>query len=134
MNMFGVPKYTVNNAPLGDDVSQQHVARHPEDALFGVEFHPVSPQAIERGAKIVNQVVRLHGFYDYVIYVRHNGPPDVVSENVLHTSLVHSARVSEAKWYCYVAKHAEWRDEGGRELIRLLHHYLVVPGIGIKET
>jgi hypothetical protein len=134
MNMFGVPKYTDNNAPLGDDVSQQHATRHPENALFGVEFYPVSPQAIEHGAKIVNQVVCLHGFYDYVVYVRHNGPPDVVSENVLHTSLVHSARVSEAKWYSYVAKHAEWRDEGGRELIILLHLYLVVPGIGIKET
>jgi hypothetical protein len=59
--------------------------------------------------------------------------PDVVSKNVLHTSLVRSARISEAKWHCYVANHAEWRDEGGRELIRL-HLYLVVLGIGIKET
>jgi hypothetical protein len=58
----------------------------------------------------------------------------VVSENVLHTPLVRNARVSEAKWHHYVAKHVEWRDEGGRELIRLLHLYLVVPGIGIKET
>jgi hypothetical protein len=24
------------DAPLGNDVSQQHAARHPEDALFGV--------------------------------------------------------------------------------------------------
>jgi hypothetical protein len=62
-----------------------------------------------------------------------NGPPDVVSENVLHTSLVRSARVSEAKWHRYVAKHSKRRDEGSCELIRL-HLYLLVPGIGIKET
>jgi hypothetical protein len=68
--------------------------------------HPVSPQVIERNAKIVDQVVRLPSFYDYVIYVRLNGPPDVVSENVLHTSLIRSARVSETKWHCHVAKHA----------------------------
>jgi hypothetical protein len=64
----------------------------------------------------------------------YNGPPDVVSENVMHTPLVRSARISEAKWYRYVEKHSEWRDKGGRELIGLLHVYLVVPGIGIKET
>jgi hypothetical protein len=79
------------DAPLGDNVSQQHATQHPEDAFFGVQFHPVSPQAIERDAQIINQVVRLPGFYDYVVYVRLNGPPDVVSENVLHTSLVRSA-------------------------------------------
>jgi hypothetical protein len=53
---------------------------------------------------------------------------------MLHALLVRSARILEAKWHRYVAKHSEWRDEGGRELIGLLHLYLVVPGIGIKET
>jgi hypothetical protein len=122
------------DAPLGDNVSQQHAARHPEDAFFGVRFHPVSPQAIERNAQIVDQVVRLPCFYDYVIYIRLNGLPDVVSENVLHTSLIRSTCVSEAKWHHHIAKHAELCDEGSRELIGLLHLYLVVPGIGIKET
>jgi hypothetical protein len=58
----------------------------------------------------------------------------VVPENVLHTSLVRSARVPNTKWHPYVAKHAEWHDERGRELIGLLHLYLVVARIGIKET
>jgi hypothetical protein len=120
------------DAPLGNDVSQQHATRHPEDAFFGVQFHPVSLQAIERSAQVVNQVVCLPGLHDYVIYVRLNGSPDVVSENVLHAPLVRNARILEAKWHCYVAKHAEWHDEGSRKLIGLLHLYLVVPGIGIK--
>jgi hypothetical protein len=51
-----------------------------------------------------------------------------------HTSLIRSARVSEAKWHRHVAEHAERCDEGSCELIGLLHLYLVVPGIGIKET
>jgi hypothetical protein len=34
---------------------------------------------------------------DYVVYVSLNGSPDVVSENMLHTLLVCSARVPEAK-------------------------------------
>jgi hypothetical protein len=58
----------------------------------------------------------------------------VVSENMLHTPLVHSTRVSGAKWHRYVVEHLEWRDEGGHKLVGLLHLYLVVPGIGIKET
>jgi hypothetical protein len=35
----------------------------------------------------------------------------VIPENVLHTSLVCSARVSETKWHRHVAVHPEWRDE-----------------------
>jgi hypothetical protein len=31
------------DAPLGDDVPQQHSVRYPEDALFGVQFHPIGP-------------------------------------------------------------------------------------------
>jgi hypothetical protein len=84
--------------------------------------------------EVVNQVVRLPGLYDYVIYVSLNGSPDVVSENVLHTSLVRSARISEAKRHRYLAVHPEWCDERSREPVRLLHFYLVVPGTGIKEA
>jgi hypothetical protein len=84
--------------------------------------------------KVANQVVRLPGFYDYIVYVCLNGPPDVISENVLHTSLVCCARVSETKQHCYVAVHPERHNERSRELVGLLHFYLVVPGISIKET
>jgi hypothetical protein len=118
------------DAPLGNNISQQHAARHPEDAFFAVQFHSIGPQAIKRNAQVVNQVIRLPGFYDYVIYVSLNDPPDVVSE----ASLVRSTCVSEAKRHRYVAEHPKRRDEGSRELVGLLHLYLVVPGIGIKET
>jgi hypothetical protein len=84
--------------------------------------------------KVANQAVHLPGFYDYIIYVSFNGLPDVVSEDVLHTSLVCYAHVSEAEWHRYVAVHPERHDERSRELVGLLHFYLVVPGIGIKET
>jgi hypothetical protein len=84
--------------------------------------------------QIINHVVRLPGFDDNVIYVRLNSSPDVVPENVLHTSLICSARVLEAKSQCYVPKHAEWCDEGSHELVGLFHLYLMVPRIGIKET
>jgi hypothetical protein len=58
----------------------------------------------------------------------------VVSEDVLHTSLVRGARISEAKRHRHVAEHSKWCDEGSRELVGFLDLYLVVPGIGIKET
>jgi hypothetical protein len=40
-----------------------------------------------------------------------DGPPDVVSEDVLHTPLVCSARVSETKRHRYVAEYSKRRDE-----------------------
>jgi hypothetical protein len=66
---------------------------------------------MECHAQVANQVVRLPGLYNYVVYISLNGLPDVVSENVLHTPLVCSARVSEAKWHRHVAKHSKRRDE-----------------------
>jgi hypothetical protein len=61
--------------------------------------------------EVVNQVVRLPGFHDYVVYVHLNGSPDVVSEDMLHTSLVSSTCISEAERHRHVAIHLEWRDE-----------------------
>jgi hypothetical protein len=58
----------------------------------------------------------------------------VVSKDVLHTSLVRGACVSKAKRHHYVAEHPKQRDVGGRELVGLLHLYLVEPKIGIEET
>jgi hypothetical protein len=68
-------------------------------------------QLTECDAEVANQVVRLPGFYYYIVYVRLNGPPDVVSEDVLHTPLVCCACVSEAERHRDVAVHPERRDE-----------------------
>jgi hypothetical protein len=106
-DLFGVGL----DAPLGDDVPQQHASQHSEDALLGVQLYPVGSQAIECHAQVVNQVDRLPSFYDYIVYVSLNGLPDVISETVLHASLVCSARVSETKRHHYIAVHPEWRDE-----------------------
>jgi hypothetical protein len=51
--------------------------------------------------RVINQVIHLSGLYDYVVYICLNG----------HTSLVCSARISEAKWHRYIAEHSEQRDE-----------------------
>jgi hypothetical protein len=96
---------------LGDDVPQQHASCHSEDALLGVQFYTVGSQAIKCHTQVINQVVRLRGLYDYVVYISLNGSPDVILENVLHTSLVCSARVSKTERHRYVAVHPEGGDE-----------------------
>jgi hypothetical protein len=48
--------------------------RHPKDTFFGVQFHPIGPQADECDAQVINQVVRLPGLYNCVVYVCLNGP------------------------------------------------------------
>jgi hypothetical protein len=40
----------------------------------------------------------------------------------------------ETERHHYVAVHPEGSDERSRELVGLLHFYLVVPGVGIKEA
>jgi hypothetical protein len=55
--------------------------------------------------------VRLSSFYDYIVYVRLNGSPDVVSEGVLHIPLVRRARISEAERHRNVTVHPEQHDE-----------------------
>jgi hypothetical protein len=62
-------------------------------------------------AEVANQVVRLPGFHNYVVNVRLDGSPDVVSEDVLHTPLVCCTCVSEAERHHDVAVHPERRDE-----------------------
>jgi hypothetical protein len=93
-----------------------------------------TPKTVECDAQVVNQVVCLSVLYNYVINVCLNGPPDVVSEDVLHTSLVCSARISETKRHHHVVEQPKRCDEGSHELVGSLHLYMVVPGIGIKET
>jgi hypothetical protein len=59
----------------------------------------------------VNQVVCLPGLCDYIVYLSLNDSPDVVSENMLHASLICSARISETKRHRYIAVHPEGSDE-----------------------
>jgi hypothetical protein len=90
--------------------------------------------AAERDAKVANQVVRLPGFYDDVVHIRLDRSPDVISKNVLHAALIRYTRVSEAERHRDVIEHPERRDERSRELVGLLHLYLVIPGVDIKEA
>jgi hypothetical protein len=58
----------------------------------------------------------------------------VISDNVLHAMLVRRTSVSKAERHRDVAEHPEWRDERSRELVGLLHLYLMIPRVGIKEA
>jgi hypothetical protein len=90
--------------------------------------------AAERNAKVANQVVRLPGFHDDIVHVRLDRPSDVISENVLHATLIRYTRVSEAERHRDITEHPERRDERSRELVGLLHLYLMIPRVGIKEA
>ena len=99
------------DAPLGDNEAQEHASRNSEHALLEVEFHPLSPKAIERDPEIGYQVVRLPGFHNDVVDIHLYGPPDMVFKHVEHTSLVCSSGVSKAKWHRHVAVHTKRIDE-----------------------
>jgi hypothetical protein len=66
--------------------------------------------------------------------VRLDRPSDVISENVLHATVIRCTRVSEAERHRDITEHPEQRDERSRELVGLLHLYFMIPGVGIKEA
>jgi hypothetical protein len=53
----------------------------------GFSFTPLARRQSNATRRSLKKVVRLPGLYDYVVYVSLNGSPDVIPENVLHTSV-----------------------------------------------
>ena len=105
----------------------------PNTHFSGVEFHPLSPKAIERDPEIGYQIVRLPGFHNDVIDIRLYSPPDMVFKHVKHTSLVCSSGVSKAKGHHDVAVHAEKGNKRSHELVGLFHFDLMITGVCIKK-
>jgi hypothetical protein len=80
----------------------------PKTHFLGFNFTPLArrqPNAMRRS------LTRSSAFLVFTTISSMYVAPDVISENVLHTSLVCSARVSETEWHCYVTIHPERRDE-----------------------
>ena len=121
------------NASLGDDETQEHASRHPENAFFQVELYPFGPKAIECDPQIGDQVIHIPGFYNDVVDICFYVPPEMVPEYVDNTPLICSSGVSEAKGHRDVAVHAERCDKRGRKLVGLFHLELVVTRISIKK-
>ena len=120
------------DATLGDDETQQHTPRDPENALRGVELNVVFSEFCEGLLKVGYNLVSLFGLDHDVVHVGLNGSPDEVSETLEHTTLVRSPCVLQTKQHCDIAERSEWGDERCRELVRLFHRDLMVPEVRIK--
>jgi hypothetical protein len=66
-----------------------------------------------------------HGF-QWLRLVELPGRVDLISKTLLHATLVGGTSVFQTEQHCDVAVYAEQGDEGGRELVGLLHCDLVV--------
>ena len=119
---------------LGDDETQQHTPRDPENALLRVELNVVCSEFCEGLLKVSYDLVSPFGLDHDVIYVGLNGSPDEVFETLEHTMLVRSPSVLQTEWHCDVAEQSEGGDERCHELVKLFHHDLMIPGVRIKEA
>jgi hypothetical protein len=84
-------------------------------------------------------------FHHYVVYVDGDrgflwlrlvelpGWVDVISKTLLHAMLVGGTSIFRTERHCDVAVCAGRGDEGGHELVRLLHCDLVVGRVGIQK-
>ena len=73
------------------------------------------------------------GLDDYVVNIDLDVSPNLLSETVLHHSLVGGTRVLEPEGHCCVTVDAERRDECCFVFVFFLHLDLVVARIGIQE-
>ena len=119
---------------LGDDETEQHAPRDPENTFFGIEFDAVCPEFCKGLVKVGDQVVSSFGFDYDVIHVGLNGLPDEIPETLEHAALVRSPHVLQAERHCDVAEQSKWGDERCHELVGLFHRDLMVPGVRIKEA
>ena len=89
---------------LGDDETEQHAPRDPENIFLGIEFDAIRSEFCKGLLKICNEVVSPFGFNYDVVDVGHNGPLDEVPEASKHTSLVCCPCVLQTKRHRNVAE------------------------------
>ena len=73
---------------LGDDKTEQHAPRDPENTFFRIEFDVVCPEFRKGLLKVSYDLVSPLGLDHNVVHVGLNGLPDEVSEILEHTTLV----------------------------------------------
>ena len=73
---------------LGDDETEQHNPRDPENTLLGIELDAICSEFCEGLLKVSYEQVSLFGLDYDVICVGLNGPPNEVPEAIEHTALV----------------------------------------------
>jgi hypothetical protein len=98
-----------------------------------MRLHVVSAQAAKFDLDVVDQLTPLLGFDDNIVYICLDRRPYVFSENMEHAPLVRRPNISKYEGHGHVTIHTKEGDERSRELVRLLHFYLMVAGISIKE-
>ena len=79
------------DATLGDDETQQHTPRDPENALLRVELNAVCSEFCEGLLKVSYDLVSPSRLDHDVVHVGLNGSPDEVLETLEHTTLVCSS-------------------------------------------
>jgi hypothetical protein len=81
------------DAALGDDEPEQHTARDPKNALFGVEFDVVLLEFREGFFDVSHELPGLFGLDYDVVHVSLDGLSDEIAETFEHTSLVYCSCV-----------------------------------------
>ena len=89
---------------LGDNKTQQHTPRDPENTFLGVEFDAIRSKFCKGLLKVGYELVSPFGLDHDVVHVGLNCSPDEVPETPEHTTLVHSPSVLQTERHCDVAE------------------------------
>ena len=71
-------------------------------------------------------VILPSAFYQHVIDVDLDIPPDLVREHLVHEPLIRRAYVLEAKWHHFVIEEALIGNKRSLFLVRLVHSNLII--------
>ena len=105
-----------------------------KNTLLRIEFDVVCFEFSDGLLKVSYELVSPFGLDHDVVHVGLNCSPDEVPETPEHTTLVHSPSVLQTEPHYDIVELSERGDERCRELIRLFHRNLMVPGVRIKEA
>jgi hypothetical protein len=93
---------------------------------LGVKLDPKFSKTSEGGLQVANQLVSFPRLYNDIVNVDLHNVPDELVEASVYAPLVGGSHVLESKGQGDIAVGAEWGDEGGCELVSLLHHDLMI--------
>ena len=94
------------NTPLRHHEPQKLSRCHLECTHTRIEFHVVGAKGVKYFLKVLQMVVLPTAFYQHVVDVDLNIPPDLVREHLLHEPLIRRAYVLKAEQHHFVTEEA----------------------------
>ena len=99
------------NTSLGHHEPQELSCRHPECTFIRIQLHVIRTKGIEGFLEVIQMIILLNAFYQHVIYIDLNIPPNLMYKHLVHQPLIRGTRVLKSERHYFVAEETLAGDE-----------------------